>query len=216
MMKRQTSHAKRVLVTAGPTREYIDPVRYLSNDSSGQMGFALARAAAHLGGEVTLVAGPVELATPEGITRIDVLSARDMHAQVKRLAPKMDLIIMAAAVADWRPRRMAKQKRKKTVGPSNHRTIELIENPDILTELGKRKPSHQILVGFALETKDLERNARKKLKVKACDWIVANHANVIGAKTARALLIPSEGKKIALPQLPKEDLALVILSHVLG
>ncbi len=205
-----------VLITAGPTREYLDPVRYLSNDSSGRMGFALAAAAAELGCTTTLIAGPVALETPKGVERIDVVSAREMFETVKRRAPQQDLIIMAAAVADYRPARFSKQKLKRTIGPSDHRTIGLKPNPDILAWLGKHRRTDQTLVGFALETKDLEKNARKKLKHKRCDWIVANRENSIGSAESTALLIPKEGQKVRLPKLLKHDLAMLLLSHLLG
>ncbi|MFA4874162.1 MAG: phosphopantothenoylcysteine decarboxylase [bacterium] len=215
----------KVLVTAGPTREYLDPVRYISNDSSGQMGFAIAKAAGELGCDVTLVAGPVSLDTPARVRRIDVVTAREMRREVMRRAAKADIIIMAAAVADWRPRRVSKQKIKRSKGhphpiplPSRERglTIALVENPDILAELGKTKKPGQTLVGFALETGNLERNARVKLKHKRCDWIVANSAAAIGARQSRAMLLAADGRRIALPRLAKEDLAVVILSHILS
>lgn len=218
-MKKRTTRAKkkmRVLITAGPTREYIDPVRYLSNDSSGRMGFALAQAAHELGFDVDLIAGPVELETPDGVTRTNVVSAREMHKRATKLAPKADIIIMAAAVSDWRPARFSKNKIKKATGTSVDREIKLKLNPDILAELGKKKRNDQLLVGFALETRELEKNARKKLKSKRCDWIVANRTENIGSKSGRALLIPQKGKKIPLPQLMKHDLAFVILSHIIG
>lgn len=205
----------RILVTAGPTREYLDPVRYLSNDSSGQMGFALAQVAAEFGAAVTLIAGPVSLPTPKGVKRIDVVSACEMHRAVLKQAPRSDVILMAAAVADWRPAKASKAKIKKTVGASCHRAIALTANPDILAELGRRKKPEQLLAGFALETNDLERNARSKLTRKRCDWIVANAAKAIGASSSRALLLGAHGERIPLPRLPKEDLAVLILSHLL-
>jgi len=205
---------KRVLITAGPTREYIDPVRYLSNDSSGQMGFALAEAAHDLGFDVDLITGPVNIETPKGVQRIDIMSGRDMYCEATKLAPKADIIIMAAAVSDWRPARFVKNKIKKRCGAKKERSISLKLNPDILATIGTKKRNDQTIVGFALETKDLEKNARKKLKSKNCDWIVANLAESIGAKSTRALLIPKKGKKIPLPHLAKHDLAFVILSHI--
>lgn len=203
-----------ILIAAGPTREYIDPVRYLSNDSSGKMGFALAKAACRLGLHVTLVAGPVALETPRGVKRIDVISALDMRAAVLAKAPKAGIIIMCAAVADYRPARFSRMKIKRTIEPSNHRTIELVSNPDILAELGRKKKRHQTLVGFALETNNLERNARAKLEEKNCDWIVANSANAIGAKVGSAILFSRKGRRIPIRSLPKDRLAAVILSHV--
>jgi phosphopantothenoylcysteine decarboxylase/phosphopantothenate--cysteine ligase len=201
----------RVLITAGPTREYLDPVRYLSNDSSGQMGFALAKAAQEFGCEVTLIAGPVKLTTPPKVKRIDVVSGREMHKKTMQYAKRSDLIIMAAAVADWRPKKQNKEKIKKG---STVPSISLINNPDILAELCKKK-NCQIIVGFALETSHLEQNARTKLAEKGCDWIVANNACAINANQSRAILLNSKGKKIYLPLLSKEDLAVIILSHVM-
>lgn len=203
----------KILVTAGPTREYIDPVRYLSNDSSGQMGFAIARAAAHLGHSATLIAGPVSLATPEGVRRIDVVTAREMRAAAVKLAKDADVIIMSAAVADYRPAKMAAQKIKRA--GVQGMSIELVANPDILAELGRKRRPHQTIVGFALETRDLERNALKKLKEKNCDFIVGNSSKAIGAKSSRAILFGRNGERIPLPQMPKEDLAVLILSHIL-
>lgn len=206
---------RRLLVAAGPTREYIDPVRYISNDSSGLMGFSLAAAAARMGLSVTLVAGPVCLPTPAGVRRVDVVSARQMAAAVLRLARRADAVIMAAAVADYRPSRCAKRKIKRAASRSHGLTIPLTENPDILSELGRRRRAHQTLVGFALETSDLERNARAKLRGKGCDWIVANLATNIGAGAGSALLIGKNGESVKLRRMPKEELSSIILSHVL-
>jgi len=205
----------RLLIAAGPTREYIDPVRYISNDSSGRMGFALARAAHGLGADVTLVAGPVDLEAPEGVEGIAVTSAREMQEVMLKEGRRADIIIMVAAVADWRPARFSKRKLKRTNGRTDKRTIELKQNPDILADLCKKRRPGQRIIGFALETADLMKNARKKLKAKGCDWIVANKANAIGAKVSKAILMNKDGKKISLPKLPKEDLAVVILSHVM-
>ena len=201
----------RVLIAAGPTREYIDPVRYISNDSSGRLGFALAMAAVDMDCHVTLVSGPVALEEPEGVIRVDVVSAQQMHREIMKRAPKSDVIIMAAAVADWRPRRMAKEKMRTAVASPK---IDLVRTPHILEELGKKRKPHQVLVGFALETTKLEERAREKLKRKGCSWIVANTAKAIGAKASKAVLFSRSGKRIRLPRLPKEDLAYVILSHI--
>jgi len=202
----------RVLITAGPTREYLDPVRYISNDSSGRMGFALAKAAQELGGEVTLISGPVGLEAPEGVRGIAVTTAREMHRAALRESRKADLVISAAAVTDWRPKGSRRTKIKKGAKPPK---LKLVENPDILADLCKRRQNGQTIVGFALETGDLEKNARRKLKKKGCDWIVANKAETIGACVSKAMLMNKDGKKVSLPNLPKEDLAVVILSHVM-
>jgi phosphopantothenoylcysteine decarboxylase/phosphopantothenate--cysteine ligase len=200
-----------VLITAGPTREHIDPVRYISNESSGLMGFALAEAAHAVGANVTLIAGPVDLETPKGVTRIDVVSCDDMRKHVIRHAKKADVIIMAAAVADASPQRRSKKKLKKPL-----KQIKLIPTPDILAELGKTKRDDQTIIGFALETGSLLANARKKLKSKHCDWIVANTHRSLGSSDSKATLIPARGKAISIPLLAKHDLAMLILSHVLA
>ena len=163
---------RRVLVTAGPTHEAIDPVRYIANRSSGKQGFAIARAAAAAGADVTLVTGPVSLADPPGLTVIKVESAREMLAEVERALP-VDVAVFAAAVADWRVAAPGAQKLKK--GASGASKLDLIENPDILAMVAHRKTLRPLLVvGFAAETEDVIENARAKLDRKGCDWIVAN------------------------------------------
>jgi phosphopantothenoylcysteine decarboxylase/phosphopantothenate--cysteine ligase len=159
-----------VLVTAGPTWEAIDAVRFLANRSSGKMGFALAAEAARRGARAILVAGPVSLATPPGVERVDVESAREMEQELARAAPGADLVIMAAAVADYRPAQTVRRKIKKNEGL---RSIELSENPDLLAGLADRAPD-AVRVGFAAETDDVEQNATAKLERKRVDFLVAN------------------------------------------
>jgi phosphopantothenoylcysteine decarboxylase / phosphopantothenate---cysteine ligase len=161
---------RRILVTAGPTHEPLDPVRFLGNRSSGRMGFALAAEAARRGARVVLVAGPVALPTPSGVERIDVVTAAEMEAAVARAAPAAELVVMAAAVADFRPRAAAPQKLKKERGIP---TLDLEPTPDILGGLRELAPG-AVLVGFAAETEDLEGNARAKLARKRADFLVAN------------------------------------------
>jgi phosphopantothenoylcysteine decarboxylase/phosphopantothenate--cysteine ligase len=170
---------RRVLVSAGPTFEDIDPVRFLGNRSSGKMGFALADAAARRGAQVVLVAGPVHLATPAQVRRIDVRSATQMHAAVLEALP-VDLYIGAAAVADWRPRTMAAHKLKKRAGVETM-TLELERTPDILAEVAAHPRRPALVVGFAAETEDVERYARGKLAAKRLDLIAANRVGVPGA-----------------------------------
>lgn len=201
----------KILITAGPTREYLDPVRFISNESSGRMGFSLAQAAAELGHEVALITGPVALETPPGVKRMDIVSCADLRTAVHHHAPKADVIFMAAAVADARPWQRSKHKLKK---PLAH--VKLRDNPDILSELGKNKRAGQILVGFALETKKLIETAKKKRIKKNCDWIVGNTDQAIGAKETGVVLIGPDGLTTRLPVLPKHDLAVVILSHILA
>jgi phosphopantothenoylcysteine decarboxylase / phosphopantothenate---cysteine ligase len=163
---------RRVLVTAGPTHEAIDPVRYIANRSSGKQGFAIARAAAAAGADVTLVTGPVSLADPPGVTLVRVESAREMLAEVERTLP-VDVAVFAAAVADWRIAAPSRQKLKKAA--SGTPKLNLIENPDILTSVARRKSMRPpLVIGFAAETEDIIDNARAKLDRKGCDWIVAN------------------------------------------
>ncbi|RUO37705.1 bifunctional phosphopantothenoylcysteine decarboxylase/phosphopantothenate--cysteine ligase CoaBC [Aliidiomarina shirensis] len=163
---------KRVLITAGPTREAIDPVRYLSNHSSGKMGFALAAAAAREGAEVTLVAGPCQLSTPAGVRRIDVISANEMHEAVANALAQQDLFIGCAAVADFRPASIAEQKMKKQDG-ENEMHIALVKNPDILAWVAQQEGA-PYCVGFAAETENVEAYARKKLERKGIQMIIAN------------------------------------------
>ncbi len=159
------------LISAGPTREWIDPVRFLSNPSSGKMGYALARAAVDRGMQVTLVSGPTALKAPAGAEVLYVETAREMQEAMSQRFAKADLIIMAAAVSDHRPETRSKQKQKKE---QVRMTLDLVANPDILVELGKQKKNGQTLVGFAAETENLLPNARRKLREKNLDWIVAN------------------------------------------
>ena len=169
---------KRAIVTAGPTAEPIDPVRLLTNRSSGKQGFAIAKALADLGAEVTLVAGPVSVPTPVGVTRVDVETARQMLAACEAALPA-DIAVCVAAVSDWRPETAAGTKMKK--GADGPPTISLVENPDILATLsqaGARRP--KLVVGFAAETNDVETYAQAKLARKGCDWIVANDVSIAG------------------------------------
>lgn len=167
----------RILVTAGPTREYLDAVRFLSSPSSGRMGFACAREAARRGHRVTLVTGPVELPDPAGVRTVRVTSAREMHRAVLRAFPGADAVLMTAAVSDYRPARARSTKIKKT---GRAMTIRLAPNPDILADLGRRK-SGQILVGFAVEVQDAVANALAKLRRKNLDYVVLNSPRAFGS-----------------------------------
>lgn len=170
---------RRLLVTAGPTFEDIDPVRFIGNRSSGKMGFAIADAAARRGAQVLLVAGPVHLPTPAGVQRIDVRSAEQMRAAVLAALP-VEVYVGAAAVADWRPHAVAPSKMKKTVGVDTL-TLELVRTPDILAEVAAHAARPRLVVGFAAETEDVERYARGKLANKKLDLIAANRVGVAGA-----------------------------------
>ena len=196
----------RVLISAGPTHEDLDPVRYIGNRSSGRMGFALAEAAALAGAAVTVVAGPVALDTPAGVTRrIDVRSARQMHEAMLEQARQADIVIATAAVADYRPAQVFASKLKKQGGPL---TLELVENPDILRELAALRP-RPFLVGFAAETDNLEAHARAKLAAKGVDLIAANAVGAgVGIETAdNALSVFWAGGARALPRADKRVLA---------
>lgn len=207
---------RHVLVTAGPTHEPIDPVRYIANRSSGKQGFAIAAAAAAAGARVTLVAGPVELATPPGVTRIDVQTARDMAAAVADALPA-DIAIMAAAVADWRTRDMAESKMKKRGDAPP--ALELAENPDILATLGASDARPGLLIGFAAETDDVVANAQAKLARKRADWIVANDVSggvgesVMGGAHNTIHLVTRDGVE-DWPQMPKEEVAMRLVERI--
>jgi phosphopantothenoylcysteine decarboxylase/phosphopantothenate--cysteine ligase len=208
---------KTVLVTAGPTRERIDPVRFISNHSTGTMGFELARAAARRGAAVVLVAGTVSLVTPEGVRRVDVESTADMQAAVMAHADA-DVVIMAAAVADFTPATPSDSKVKKD---GAGRELALAPTPDILAGLGAVKRDGQQLVGFALETDHGLEHAKGKLERKRLDWIVLNNPKEAGAGfgtgTNRVTLLSSSGKRVDLPVLPKTEVAEAILEiAVLG
>jgi len=208
---------RRILVTAGPTYEPIDPVRFLGNRSSGKMGFALAAAAARRGAAVTLVSGPVHLPTPAGVHRIDVMTAREMHEAVVKEFDGTDVLLMAAAVADFTPAAPspAKIKRENVAGDSW--TIACVKNPDILRAVGERK-TRQILVGFALETNDELAHAREKLTRKRLDLVVMNNPNVdgagFGADTNVVTILAADGTAEQLPRKPKTVIADDILDRV--
>jgi phosphopantothenoylcysteine decarboxylase/phosphopantothenate--cysteine ligase len=204
-----------VLVTAGPTREPLDPVRYITNRSSGKMGYAVARAASRRGARVILVSGAVGLEPPPGIKLIPVETARQMFDVVMEQFPTVDMVVKSAAVADYRPKEMAVQKIKKN---ENNLILELEKNPDILFELGRRK-GRQLLVGFAAETGDVEENALSKVRHKNLDLLVANDVTLpgagFGADTNIATLVYPDGTVIPLPKMDKLSLAHRILDEVL-
>lgn len=201
----------RLLISAGPTHEDLDPVRFLGNRSSGRMGYAIAAQALRRGAEVTIVSGPVHIPAPTGAEVVEVWSARQMHEAIMSRSDAFDVVIMAAAVADYRPHRRAGQKIKK----GENLQIELVRNPDILADLGaKRAHRPAVLVGFALETENLEQAAREKLVKKAADLIVANEAGAgLGGETNRAILVDA-ASSTPLPQMSKRALADQILDRI--
>ena len=211
-------------MTAGPTREPFDPARFISNPSTGRMGFALAAEAIRRGGEVTLICGPTHLETPPGVHLVRVSTADEMFRAALNQAPGVDLVLKAAAVADYRPevrspgkikKDVLRRKTRKEQGADRAILLRLLPTPDILEEIGRRKKPGQVLVGFAAETGDLEANALRKLRKKNLDLIVANRIGQEGegfeADTNRALVIDRHGKKTDLPLMPKEAMAAAIL-----
>ncbi|MDC0886974.1 bifunctional phosphopantothenoylcysteine decarboxylase/phosphopantothenate synthase [Altererythrobacter sp.] len=205
-------YGKHVLITAGPTHEPIDPVRYIANRSSGKQGFAIAAAAAAAGARVTLVSGPVHLETPPGVDRVDVESAREMADAVRTALPA-DVAVMVAAVADWRTRDFAGQKMKKR--GSAPPALILEENPDILTSLSASTNRPGLVIGFAAETNDVLANAQSKLNRKGADWIVANDVsgNVMGGTHNDVHIVTSKGSE-DLPEMPKDDVARALVERI--
>ncbi len=205
-------HGRHVLITAGPTHEPIDPVRYIANRSSGRQGFAIAEAARMAGARVTLVAGPVDLPTPLGVDRIDVETAREMEAAVHAALPA-DVAIMVAAVADWRAADTAGQKIKKQGdGPPQ---IALTENPDILAGLARHEQRPGLLIGFAAETENVADHARAKRERKGCDWIVANDVSgdVMGGDTNSVLVLTGDDE-VRWDELPKLEVAHRLVAEI--
>jgi phosphopantothenoylcysteine decarboxylase/phosphopantothenate--cysteine ligase len=210
---------KRVLITAGPTHEPIDPVRYIANRSSGKQGFAIAAAAQAAGADVTLVSGPVQLGDPSGVTVKHVESAREMLQRVEAALP-VDIAIFAAAVADWRVANAGEQKLKKT--NQGMPPLQLVENPDILatiSKLSEKRP--RLVIGFAAETEHLIDNAKAKLKRKGCDWILANDVSaasgVMGGDRNTVHLLTREGDDIKVdswPVMTKEQVAAELVTRI--
>ncbi|PYP10324.1 MAG: bifunctional phosphopantothenoylcysteine decarboxylase/phosphopantothenate--cysteine ligase CoaBC [Gemmatimonadetes bacterium] len=204
---------KRVVVTAGPTREHLDPVRVITNPSSGRMGYALAEAARARGAEVVLVTGPTELAPPTGLHTTQVETTEDMQRALQDLIPNADALIMSAAPADYRPKHQADTKRPRSAGAL---TVELEATPDILGSLKRRKG--MVVVGFALETGNGLANARSKMQNKALDFVILNDATEPGAgfevTTNRVTILGRNGTQVDLPLLPKRDVAERILDVV--
>jgi phosphopantothenoylcysteine decarboxylase / phosphopantothenate---cysteine ligase len=203
--------ALRFLITAGPTREFIDPVRFISNRSSGKMGYALAEAARAVSPHVVLVSGPTALRQPKGVEFVFVTTAKEMAEAALPRFEQCDVAIMAAAVCDFRPATTAALKIKKAKFEG---TLKLTPTTDILAKLGELKKA-QILVGFAAETDNLERNSLDKLKRKRLDLIVANEASAFEADTNAVTLFDSDGKGERLPEMPKGKVAEAIIQRVL-
>lgn len=206
----------KVTITAGPTREAIDPVRYISNHSSGKMGYALAAAAAALGADVTLISGPVQLATPTGVTRIDVTTAEQMYVSSMQQAPKSDIFIGCAAVADFRVAALASQKIKKTAD-NDGLTLQLVKNPDIIASVAAMSAQRPFTVGFAAETEKVSEYARQKLQKKNLNLICANDVSdpALGFNSEQnAITVYSTTAEFALGQRSKTDLAQALISLI--
>lgn len=200
----------KVLISAGPTREYIDPIRFISNPSSGKMGFLIAEYAKKIGLDVILISGPTHLKTPEGVKIIKVETAKQMQKEILKNFPKVDLLIMAAAVSDWRPYRKFKTKIKR----KKKWYLKLVPNPDILKSVSKIKKENQKIVGFALETDNIIENAKKKLKEKKLDLIIGNTPDFLGeGKKSDVFFIFKNGKvlkfRIKKEQLPPKLFELI-------
>lgn len=207
---------KKVVITAGPTREMVDPVRFFSNRSTGKMGFSLAEAAVSLGAEVLLISGPSELPVPKGVEYVSVTSAEDMYNAVHEAFPSADIVVKSAAVADYRPKEILGDKLKKKDG---NLVIEFERTKDILMSLGERK-THQYLIGFAAETTNVIEYARAKLEKKRADMIVANNVKEsgsgFGTDTNKVIIVTNRGKDRELPLLPKVEVAKEIFKEAIA
>lgn len=214
MLAPKTLSGKNILISAGATQESLDPVRFITNHSSGKMGYALAKAAFQLGANVTLVSGPTHLKKPHGVNVIDVISANDMYHQIIQCVKEYDYMIMSAAVGDYACNEIADEKIKKH---TDTLTLELHKNKDILLEIGKRRLASQVICGFAMETSHLIENAQMKLQKKNCDMIVANHLKTDGAgfqgdTNVVSILTPQEITDYQ--KMSKQELAYIILNQM--
>lgn len=215
LQKSEKLSGKKVLVSAGPTKEAIDPVRFISNHSTGKMGFAIAKVAAQMGATVTLVSGETNCKTPINVDRVDVVSAADMDKEISLRAYENDIIIMSAAVADFTPQNPAKEKIKKKDNTDN--SIELERTVDILKKLGENKRKGQFICGFSMETENVLENSKQKLVKKNVDMIVANNLRESGAgfgTDTNIVTLITESENIKLPQMSKEEVAFNILNRI--
>lgn len=214
MLAPKTLSGKNILISAGPTQESLDPVRFITNHSSGKMGYALAKAAFQLGANVTLVSGPTHLKKPHGVNVIDVISANDMYHQIIQCVKEYDYMIMSAAVGDYACNEIADEKIKKH---TDTLTLELHKNKDILLEIGKRRLASQVICGFAMETSNLIENAQMKLQKKNCDMIVANHLKTDGAGfqgDTNVVSILTQQDVTDYQKMSKQELAYIILNQM--
>lgn len=197
------------LITAGATREYLDPVRFFSNASSGRMGYALAKATVRRGHKTVLISGPCQIKPPEGITCVPVVSAREMLREVKKNIRNADVFISAAAVSDYRPAKISRKKIKKT---AENLEVKLIMNPDILQYVGIRNKD-KVIVGFALESENLINSAKLKMAQKKLDMVVANYVSSIGGNKTSACIIQKDGRKKSFKNVQKTRLAEIIIDE---
>lgn len=214
MLAPKTLSGKNILISAGPTQESLDPVRFITNHSSGKMGYALAKAAFQLGANVTLVSGPTHLKKPHGVNVIDVISANDMYHQIIQCVKEYDYMIMSSAVGDYACNEIADEKIKKH---TDTLTLELHKNKDILLEIGKRRLASQVICGFAMETSHLIENAQMKLQKKNCDMIVANHLKTDGAGfqgDTNVVSILTQQDVTDYQKMSKQELAYIILNQM--
>ena len=214
MLAPKTLSGKNILISAGPTQESLDPVRFITNHSSGKMGYALAKAAFQLGANVTLVSGPTHLKKPHGVNVIDVIGANDMYHQIIQRVKEYDYMIMSAAVGDYACNEIADEKIKKH---TDTLTLELHKNKDILLEIGKRRLASQVICGFAMETSHLIENAQMKLQKKNCDMIVANHLKTDGAGfqgDTNVVSILTQQDVTDYQKMSKQELAYIILNQM--
>ena len=202
-----------VVVTAGPTREYLDPVRFLSNESSGRMGFAIAAAAREAGYRVTLIAGPVHLETPAGVERIDVVSALEMLEALEGAFEDATALFMAAAVADLRPAQRLAGKWKFKEQGAGEVVLELVTNPDLLATVAQAKGKRRV-IAFALETEDGRRRALEKLRRKNADWIVLNDPRALNAERSSVLILGSEGEELRIEDRSKAEIAVSLVALI--
>jgi len=213
--KKKTLRGKKILINAGPTREYLDPVRFISNPSSGKMGFALAAEAQARGGQVTLISGPSNLPTPQGVQRKNISNAQEMLAECQKDFPDSNIFIATAAVGDYRPKQTKSQKIKKK---KDTLQVELVPNPDIIRTLTQQKRPGQLIIGFAAETENILENAKKKLMTKYLDMIIANDVSQsdIGFESNKnqVYILDPQGNEEKLPLLNKTDLAIQIWNKI--
>lgn len=205
----------KVLVTAGPTQEPVDPVRYITNHSTGKMGYAIARVCMRRGAEVTLVSGPTSVTKPEFVKVVPVMTAKEMFDEVTRMAPKQDIIIKAAAVADYRPKEVSSEKVKKQDGEL---TLEMERTDDILAYLGSHRQPGQFLCGFSMETENLLENSRRKLEKKNLDMVAANSLRVEGAGfggDTNVITIITKDEAVSLEKMTKEEAAAKLLDKIM-